>query len=122
MEATLSATWISHFSALLSGSLSVVYSPTPQEYKIKKQNLEVKNNIGFSPLSLEYDFETETGNLWGYISEGQLSDVSLFPSFRSWYFSSGLIAPVTIITAVISAITLFNKKKEQKGKNKNEDK
>jgi hypothetical protein len=40
--------------------------------------------------------------------------MSLFPSFKTWYFSNAYLAPTTIVTVVISAISIFNKKREAK--------
>lgn len=58
----------------------------------------------------DYYYESE-GTLNGYITDGEVSKMPLFPSFCNWFYSNVYMTPTTIITIIITAITLFNRKK-----------
>lgn len=111
----INADCISSFQSSLTGDLTITYTPTPQKYNLTDQELKLESVMKpKSDLFLSYDMSEYSGKIYGYITDGEVVKMPLFPSFRTWYFSNAYLAPTTIITVVVSAISIFNKKKEGK--------
>lgn len=106
---------ISSLKAVTTGKLSLSFTPTPQEYDLIKQDLSlVGQNLNLE-CNVVYDaddnsYKTE-GVLYGYITDGEISEISLFPSFETWFFSNAYMTPTAIITIILTAIALFTKKR-----------
>ena len=109
------------FESIVTGNLALSYSPTPKEYVLYKQELILKNET--KPISeftvdlnVEYNEEDEPlktdGVIYGYVSDGEVSKISLFPSFKTWFYSNAYMTPTAVITIVLTAIALFRIKKD----------
>ena len=114
----ISVSDIKYFKSRISGDIEFSYVPTPNEYHIISQELKLENTLKPYPeLQLEYtnDESSEpTGYISGYVTNGELSKMSLFPTFTTWFYSNAYMTPTAIITIVISAIALFIKKQDKK--------
>lgn len=120
---------IQQLESTVVGKLVVSYTPTPQEYDLYKQEIKLVNetksqdelelvcNVGGDADDGSYKTE---GVLYGYITGGEISGMSLFPSFETWFYSNAYMTPTAIIAIVLSATALFTKKNsEAKGSDKN---
>ena len=113
----LLASGIKHFESNATGKLRISYTPTPQEYSLYKQELILNNDTNLENLELEYNvkhnadavYESE-GVLYGFVTDGEFSKMSLFPSFKTWFYSNAYMTPTAIIAVVLTAIGIFNKK------------
>lgn len=94
-----------------NGKLTISYTPTPEEYSLKKQDLFLLSEN--SSLTLSVDVETGKVSIWGYADKAMLSQMSLFPSFGNWYFSNIYMAPLTLISTVFAAVSMMNASKKK---------
>lgn len=121
---TLKANGIENFESAVTGELALSYTPTPQKYSLNRQELRLVNkpksnnelklesndelelecSIVYEPDSNSYEIVC---NIYGYITDGEVSKMSLFPSFETWFFSNAYLTPTTIVTIVLTAIALF---------------
>lgn len=94
-----------------NGKLTISYTPTPEEYSLKKQDLFLLSEN--SSLTLSVDVETGKVSIWGYADKAMLSQMSLFPSLWNWYFSNIYMAPLTLISTVFAAVSMMNASKKK---------
>ena len=114
----LLASGIKHFDSNVTGKLVISYTPTSQEYDLYKQELILDNNTDFENLELKYnvkhnsddDFYESEGVLYGFVTDGEFSKMSLFPSFITWFYSNAYMTPTAIIAIVLTAVGILNKK------------
>lgn len=104
-----------------SGDLYFSYKPAPEEYVIRGQELQFAASK--SGLSLSYDTsDTLTSEnpvfLSGYVREAQLSNMNLFPDFWVWYYSNLYLVPLTLISTVLAATSLFKASKKESDEEK----
>ncbi len=95
-----------------SGILRFSYLPLAEEYVLKKQELYLSSDD--SSLNLSYDINSGTAYITGYVTDAQLSQMDLFPNFWNWYFSNIYLAPLTLISTVLTTISMINKSKKSK--------
>lgn len=93
------------YNSISDGCVSVSYTPTPNEYDLKNQ--EIMLNSKDAALSMVYDIKTGKISLRGYIDEAELSRINLLPNFWNWYFSNVYMAPLTLISAVFVCVPLL---------------
>ena len=67
------------YNSISDGCVSVSYTPTPNEYDLKNQ--EIMLNSKDAALSMVYDIKTGKISLRGYIDEAELSRINLLPNF-----------------------------------------
>ena len=116
----IEATGVSSLDSTVTGKLAVSYTPNPQNYDLNMQDLGLVSSNSSEDMhlkcSVKYNADDDSykteGVLYGYISEGEISKMTLFPSFKTWFYSNAYMTPTAIITIVLTAIALFNKKKE----------
>lgn len=120
-DGSLQAERIDHFESRVTGNLALSYTPTPQEYDLNKQELILENKTNtLSNLDFDYNVKrnkddgsySAEGAIYGYVSNGEISEMSLFPSFQTWFYSNAYMTPTAIVSIVLTAIALINKKKE----------
>ena len=100
-----------------NGNISVSYNPTPEEYPIKKQDLEIiseDKKIVANITSLENDRYLISAA--GYADSIELSKNSLIPSLMNWFKGNLYMIPTTIVTIIGGAISLINNKYGKKEK------
>lgn len=124
-DGSLQAERIDHFESRVTGNLALSYTPTPQEYDLNKQELILENKTNtLSNLDFDYNVKrnkddgsySAEGAIYGYVSDGEISEMSLFPSFQTWFYSNAYMTPTAIVSIVLTAIALINKKKEDESK------
>ncbi len=64
-------------------------------------------------VEIDDEFYKSEGTLNGYVSDGKVSKMPLFPSFKTWFYSNANMTPTAIITIVLTAIALFIKKDDE---------
>lgn len=97
---------------MASGKLAISYTPSAEEYVLKKQELYLRSDD--SSLNISYDIKNGTAFISGYVNEATLSQMNLFPNFWSWYFSNIYMAPLTLISTVFAAVSMMNASKRNK--------
>lgn len=97
---------------MASGKLTISYTPTAEEYVLKKQELYLLSDD--SSLNISYNIENGTAFVSGYVNDATLSQMNLFPNFWSWYFSNIYMAPLTLISTVFAAVSMMNASKKNK--------
>lgn len=113
----LHASGIKHLETKATGKLGLSYTLTPQEYSMYKQELILNNNTINEDLDLDYyvkhnagdDYYESEGIIYGFVTEGELSKMSLFPSFKTWFYSNVYMTPTAIIAIVLTAVGIFIK-------------
>lgn len=71
-----------------------------------KQELVLKAKD--STINMFYDLEKGKATVSGYVDSATLSKMNLLPDFWNWYFSNVYMAPLTLISAVFTAVALMN--------------
>ena len=113
---------IKHLETIVTGKISFSYTPTAQDYNLIDQELKLESIFkSHGELYLFYksgkgiysDVEGSECRINGYVTDGEISRMPLFPSFKTWFYSNAYIAPATIITIVIAATALFIKKNDK---------
>ena len=111
---SIRASQVEKFTAAVTGKATISYTPTSNEYSLNSQEVVVENTSE-KDLRLWLNAKSFEGEIAGYFTDGTISLFSVFPTFQSWFFSVGLLAPTTLITLILSAISIFLKsKKEEK--------
>ena len=97
-----------------NGKLSISYTPTPQEYELQDQRVQLgelsRNGTQCVEhaddlfVDLSYDSDGESLVVSGDVAKARLSGMNLFPDFRNWYFSNVYLAPSTIVSVSFSAL------------------
>ena len=106
---------IVHLDTIVTGETTITYTLTPQEFCLVRQEIElICKSKTYSDFNLELNLDEMTGTLTGYVTEGKISRISIFPSFKTWFYSNAYMAPSAIITIVLSATALFSKNKEHR--------
>lgn len=108
----ISSTRVGLCKVMADGILTISYTPTAEEYILKKQEINLLSED--SSLNISYDIENGTAFIFGYADDAILSQMSLFPSFWNWYFSNIYMAPLTLISTVFAAISMMNTSKKIK--------
>ena len=111
----IEARHVSLYHATVTGNASISYTPTANEYPLKVQEVRFENTSNHDLNLVITNPSTSEGTLFGYITDGSISLFSIFPSLRIWFFSNALLAPTTLLTVILTAISIFvkNKKKEE---------
>lgn len=102
-----------------NGIVSVSYNPTPEEYPIKKQELDILSNnktIVATISSLENDQYLISAA--GYADNIELSKNNLMPTMKNWFKGNAYMLPTTVVTIIGGAITLTKKNIEDDKKKK----
>lgn len=96
------------------GKLSISYTPTPQEYELQDQRVQLgelsRSGTQYTEhaddlfVDLSYDSDGESLVVSGDVAKARLSGMNLFPDFRNWYFSNVYLAPSTIVSVSFSAL------------------
>ena len=107
---SIDATHVTEFQATVTGNATVSYTSTGTEYALQAQEVSLENKNTYRDLNLQIvNTATSEGTLFGYVTDGTVSLSSIFPSFRQWLFT---LAPTALITVVLSAVSIFMKKKK----------
>ena len=104
---------VSMFHATVTGNATISYTPTASEYSLNAQEVILKNTSNRDLNFVITDVSNYKGKLFGYITDGSISLFSIFPSLRTWFFSDVLLAPATLLTVILTAISIFVKKKKE---------
>lgn len=91
---------------IANGTVDISYTPTAEEYILKRQELCLDSVD--SQLNIFYDVKNNLVFISGYVNDAVLSQMSLFPDFWNWYFSNIYMAPLTLISAVFTALSMMN--------------
>lgn len=101
----LTSETVSFCNVTATGDLTISYTPSSEEYKLKSQEVCLSSDKAM--LTISYDIENNTAIILGYTDAATLSKMSLFPNFWTWYFSNIYMAPLTLISAVFSAVSMM---------------
>ncbi len=96
-----------------SGLLNFSYTLNPNEYELNNQELNLQAENYSLKANLTYDKIIKKYEVTGIVKRAYLSGLNLFPSFMGWYRDNVYLAPLTLITTVLGAVSLTNKKQEK---------
>ena len=115
MYDSINSNSVSDCKLVASGDLFFSYKPSPEEYAVRGQELSfAASKQGFS---LSFDKSNTSASespvlLSGYVREARLSNMNLFPDFWAWYYSNLFLVPLTLISTVLAATSMFKASKK----------
>ena len=91
---------------------NVVFSDSPdkKEYSLHNQVFTFKTNVKDSEAVLVSDINGYQLATTTCVSSADIGGYNLFPSFRNWYYNNLYIAPLTLLSVVISSVAIIFKK------------
>ena len=109
---TIKSNYLDYCEVSASGTVSFSYTPNAEEYSLNHQEINLKSDD--NSINILYDTEDNKAIISGYVNFAQLSRMSLFPDFWNWYFSNIYMVPLTLVSAVFSALSMINSMKKNK--------
>lgn len=103
---------IKEIKCLSSGQLSFSYTLTPNSYELYNQELILQSNNYELNASMKFDKFIKEFKIDGIAHQAHLSGLNLFPSFSGWYRDNVYLAPLTLVTTILGAVSLTNKNKK----------
>lgn len=103
---------IKTISCVSSGNLNFKYTLNPSIYETNEQSLSLESKHRELDAIIEFDKQLRNIKMLGMVSNAYLSNLNLFPSFAGWYRENVYLAPLTLATTVLGAVSLTNKNKK----------
>lgn len=106
-------TFVQTFVCKSSGSIKFSYSPSIKDYPFNKQLVSLTSVSGDMEANLSFSNGIIQSDAYGMVKSAEISNASLFPSFRGWYYDNIYLAPLAFITVIFGGVTLMinNRKK-----------
>ena len=104
-----------------SGDLEFNYGNTPTTYTLNRRDMRLNSKERELNMTIvSYQSENKM-MINGDVTEAELSDLDLFPSFSSWYRNNIFLAPLTLITTIFAGVTSMRSSRKIKGDSVNND-
>ncbi len=103
---------VKEIKCLSSGQLTFSYTLTPNSYELYNQELILQSNSNELNASIKFDKFIKEFKIDGIAHQAHLSGLNLFPSFSGWYRDNVYLAPLTLVTTILGAVSLTNKYKK----------
>ena len=99
---------------LANGSVDFSVSPEKSSFDAAKQIISFNSLPNRSSAILTKNDSNYKLSTNGYVYAASIGGYDLFPSFRNWYYNNLYIAPLTLLSVVISSVAIIFKKRKKK--------